>query len=270
MLGALTLSVLLATSTASPPACAAAAAPFPEDRLDGTLRAAVEAYRRAWRDVCVPRPRPRSLAPVLERAEALAASGALREAVVGDGDALRALPGLAVDVDTSSLLVHRADLAEAAALGTVEDRAFLPEWAELAGDAAAGRLPPWLSFIEGSAGAVCVRLGEVSWLDLARRLDALHAAVRSPAYRARADRVAGSIAAVLDDLARGRRTCGCAENEHLAAGLDALARAGRGGPVVRRLSGAAAAAGRAVREARSGVVWDRRPGQGTGGCSSAQ
>lgn len=275
MVGALTLSLLLASSSAStpavPPACAAAAAPFPDDRLTGKLRAAVEAYRGAWRDACAMRPRPRSLAPLLGRAEALARSADLREAVVGDGEALRALPGLAVDVETSSLLVHHADFVEAAALGTADDRDFLPEYAALAGDAAAGRLPPWLAFIEGSDGAVCVRLGEVSWLDLARRLDALRARTRTPAYRARADRVAAAIAAVLDDLARGRRTCGCAENEHVAPELDPLARADRkGGPVVRRLSPAAAAAAHATREKRALVVWDRGPGQGAGGCRAAR
>lgn len=274
MLGTFVLSVMLAAAPEAlpaPSACEAAARPFPETQLGGKLRRTVEAYRRSWREACAPVPRHRSLAPLLGTAEALAKDAALKDAVVGDGEAMRGLPGLAVDVDTSSLVVHHAAFAEAAPLGTADDRAFLPEWVALAGDVADARLPPWLQDLEGEAGGVCVKLGDVDWLDLARRLDALRARTRTPAYRARVDRVAASIAAVLGELERGTRTCGCAENARVAQDLGRLAAAARkGGPVVRRLGAVAARAQGAVTEGRAVLVWERRPGQYGGGCRAAR
>jgi hypothetical protein len=274
VLAALTLSILLAAAPESPPtpsACEAAADPFPENLLEGKLQRTVEAYRRAWREACVPSARHRSLAPLLGTAEALARDPALKDAVVGQGEAMRALPGLAVDVDSSSVIVRRAAFAEAAALGTPDDRAFLPEWVVLAGDAADAKLPPWLEDLEGEGGGVCVKLGNVDWVDLARRLDALRAATRTPAYRTEVDRVAASIAAVLEDLERGRRTCACSENARVAQDLGRLAGAARkGGPVVKRLAGVAARAQGAVAEGRAVLVWERRPGQYGGGCRAAK
>jgi hypothetical protein len=263
---ALAFSLLLAAAPAPVAPCAAASRPIPEDVLDDAVLGAVESYRRMWRSFCSKSSRPRSLAPVLEAAEALAKSPALYDAATGRNPALW-LPALEVDYETDSLLVRYTAFVEVAANATEEDRAFLPEYVSIAGDVVSDVLPPWIGYVDGSGFSTCLKLGEVDWLDIARRIEALRGKARSASYRKRADHLAEWLVETFDKMERGVETCACNENPRAIDGLDALALGGRtGGPIVRRLAAAGRRASAAIRESKVTILWDRSPGR-VGGCA---
>jgi len=270
VIAALALSALFASVSAAPLSmCAAVTVPIPEDLLAHDAYDTVESYRRMWRGFCSsPRRRPRSLAPLLEAAEALAKNPAVERAATAESDPSCWLPALLVDDETDSLFVHYTAFVEAASSGTAEDRAFLPEYVALAGDVVGDRLPPWIGYVDGSGYATCLKLGEVDWLDVARRVEALRERARSVPYRTRVDRVVGSLVDTLQNLERGIGTCCCNENANVLEGLDALASASRNaGPIVRRLAASAKRASRALRESNVTLVWDRSRDR-VGGCTA--
>jgi hypothetical protein len=263
---ALAFSLLLAAVPAPVAPCAAASGRIPEDVLDGAVLGPVESYRGMWRSFCSKSSRTRSLAPVLEAAEALAKTPALYDAATGRNPALW-LPALEVDDETDSLLVRYTTFIEVAANATAEDRAFLPEYVSIAGDVVSDVLPPWIGHVDGSGFSTCLKLGEVDWIDVARRIEALRGKAISASYRKRADHLAEWLVETFDKMERGVETCGCNENSGALDGLDALARGGRtGGPIVRRLAVAAGRASAAIRQSRVTILWDRSSGR-VGGCA---
>lgn len=256
----LAVSASLAAAPAAD-ACAAASAPLPSVAgVDASALEAVEDYRAAWRRACEGSGGPADLSELLSDAEAITAdvsTSAVLEQLASALPERAPWPFPAVRRGDTALEADWAALAAAAHLGTAEDGRFFR-----GARVAAGRRgdPSWLGEpVPGGGGRRCVRLGEVSWADVADAIDDMEGA-RSPAYARYARALRQRLLETLGELARGPRVCGCFPGDAsvgLAPLATSLAPERLGTPARRALAKAASEALEAMRVGRARVLWLR-------------
>jgi hypothetical protein len=271
-------SLLLVSFTAfagdggvAPDPCAAAKAPIPErvEAAISTARAEIDAYRSSWRAACDRSRGAADLAALLAEGEALVTDVRTGRAVTTLARALAPdapwpLPGIhrhgeVIDVDwgTFAAFVSR---------GTAEDGRY---FRGLARATRADGDPVWLGDPAPGDGAPCVRLGEISWAEVAQGIEEMERSRGEP-YARRAALLRERLMASLEGLGRGGVVCGCVRGDPLAA-LDALAAMHErlGTPARRALVAAAGDAAAALRTGRARVSWLRdAPGAPVTGCGA--
>lgn len=274
-------SLLLASLTASaapeaapapapPDPCVAARTPIPAqlDEVVAPARAELDAYRASWRAACDRSRGAADVSALLAEADALVTdvrSGRVVAALArGLGpDARWPLPGIhrhgdGIDVDW-------ATFARFVPRGTAEDGRYFRGLARVTFE---DGTPAWLGEA-APGGPPCVRVGQVSWSEVAHGVEEME---RSPGeiYARRAAQLRERLMDTLGVLARGGVVCGCERGEPLPA-LEALAAAQErlGTPARRALVAAAAAAREALRSGRTQVSWLREaPGAPVTGCGA--
>lgn len=250
--------------------CAAAKAPLPAS-LEETLapaRADLDAYRASWRAACDPARGPADVAALLSEAEALVTDVRIGRVVAAlarsvPPEAAWPLPGTrrqdgAVDVDWAAF-------AAFVPRGTAEDQRYFRGLARATRDGG----PAWLGEPAPEGGSPCVRLGEVSWAEVAQGLEEMERS-RGEVYTRRAAGLRERLQATLAALGAGGAVCGCVRGDPLPA-LDALAasRERLGTPARRTLVAAARDAADALRSGRTRVTWLReRVGAPVTGCGA--
>ncbi len=260
-----------AERTIDPCRAAAAAIVRPMD-LPKDAGQAIDAYRGAWKRACDSNESV-DAATMLGDAEVLAQDARMSRIVRTIAfDALqrgREWPFPAIRSVGDELAVDWGAFAELGERGGVDDQRF---WRAAVVVANAVGAPAWVRSAPEAASGACVRLGEVSWVDIARALDGMAAAEPYP-YPDRARELRGQLLETLAAIARGPQVCGCVRGD-AAKGLPALASgeadAKKGTPPPPRdLVKAAADALSALRNGRAKVQWLRespdRPPNGCGG-----
>lgn len=232
---ATTAPATAAPADGAPDPCRAARAPLPDvPELSAASRAAVDAYRAAWRRACAPAARPADLASLLGDAEALVDDVATSPGAHRIASAARAggapWPLPAITAEGVPLRVDWASFAAVAELGSADDARFWRGAAQVAGPTGE---PAWLGERLPDSTDRCLRLGELAWRDLADALDAMESTGSEP-YVRHARRLREALREQLAGVAAGAPACACVRGDP-AAGLDALASpAQRIGPPARR------------------------------------
>jgi hypothetical protein len=271
MLAVLAALALAAGAERSADPCRAATAAMarPID-LPKDAGLALDAYRGAWKRACDSNDSV-DVATMLGDAEVLAQDARMSRIVrtIGFGalergqewpfPAIRSL-GEVLAVDWTAF----ADLGER---GGADDQRF---WRGAVVVANAVGEPVWVRAEPEAASGECLRLGEVSWSDIARALDGMGAAEPYP-YPDRTREFRGRFLETLGAIAQGPQVCGCVRGD-AAKGLAELA-SGEGGakkgapPPARDLVKAAADALSAFKSGRAKVQWLRQsPGGPATGC----
>lgn len=255
----------------TPDPCAAALLPIPErvDEVVAPARAEIDAYRASWRAACDRSRGAADLAALLAEADTLVTDVRIGRAVAALARALEAearwpLPGIhrrgdVVDVDWATFagFVHR---------GTAEDGRWFRGLARATG---ADGDPAWLGDPAPADGAPCLRLGQISWAEVAQGVEEMERS-RGDLYARRATALRERLMESLHALGRGGVVCGCVRGDPLAA-LEALAamQVRLGTPARRALVAAAGAAADALRTGRTRVTWLREePGAPVTGCGA--
>lgn len=263
------LALAAGAPSSAPDACRAARAPLPPAaRVSEADRAPVEVYRAAWRRVCERGAPPADLSTLLGDAEALIADVGTAPTLAALAAALPAewpLPGIRRG-EGEPLEVDWAAFGAAAARGTVEDARF---WRGAAVAAGPGGEPGWLGERIGEGAARCLRLTELSWLDVANALDAMERAGAAP-YVRHAQGLRASLVETFAGVARRAEVCACLRGD-AARALEPLAGEAGGGGGTHARRGLAKAAAEALRAIRSGQARVRAlraaPGAPPTGCT---
>jgi hypothetical protein len=261
----------LALAAAADP-CRAATAPMarPID-LPKDAGQALDAYRGAWKRACDSNDSV-DVATLLGDAEVLAEDARLSRIVrtIAFGALQRGQewPFPAIRSFGDVLAVDWAAFADLGERGGADDQKF---WrgAMVAADAVGD--PAWMSTAPEAATGECVRLGEISWPDVARALDGMAGAEPYP-YPDRARALRARFLETLAAIAQGPQVCGCVRGD-ATKGLAELASGDGGGkkgaPLPRDLAKAAADAVAALKSGRAKVRWLRQaPGAPPTGCGA--
>jgi hypothetical protein len=218
-----------------------------------------DAFRASWVVACDPSRGPADLAALLSEAEVLITDVRIGRAVAAlsrvlEPDAPWPLPGLhrhgdAIDLDWAAFtrFVPR---------GTAEDGRF---FRGLARATRPDGEPAWLGERAPGTEQACLRLGQVSWSEIAQGLEEMERS-RGDLYARRAELLRDELVRTLQGIGRGEPVCGCLRSEPIAA-LHALATSPvkAGTPPARRaLVKAAQAAADALRTGGARVSWLRQ------------
>lgn len=266
MLAVLAALALAAGAERSADPCRAATAPMvrPVD-LPKDAGRAIDAYRGAWKRACDSNESV-DAATMLGDAEVLAQdarmSRILRTIAFAALQQGQEWPFPAIRSIGDALAVDWGAFAELGERGGVDDQKF---WRGAVTVANAVGEPAWVRRAPEAASGECVRLGEVSWTDIAKGLESMGAAEPYP-YPDRARELRARLVETLAAIARGPEVCGCVRGEAtkaLAALASGEADAKKGAPPLPRdLAKAAADALSALRSGRAKVQWLRESAGG--------